>query len=81
MRGVRLWLGMDPALAESLGAITAQLQRWLSAQGVRLLSISCNGRVVVDDSEPAVDIFESDSAPGEARGPRHLTPSNQKEIP
>ncbi len=49
--GVRLWLGMDSSVISGLQSISAQLQRWLSAQGVRLLSISCNGRVIVGSTE------------------------------
>jgi hypothetical protein len=78
--GVRLWLGMDPALAESLRAITAQLQRWLSAQGVRVLSISCNGRVVTRESETAAaDIFETDTPAGEPPAASRPSHSNLKE--
>jgi hypothetical protein len=44
--GVRLWLGMDASHLGSLEFINAQLQRWLSTQGLKLLSMSVNGRVV-----------------------------------
>jgi hypothetical protein len=63
--GVRLWLGMDAPAADALQAITLQLQRWLSAQGVRLLSISCNGRVVVEEKDASTDTYQSDVHPGE----------------
>jgi hypothetical protein len=63
--GVRLWLGMDAPAADALQAITLQLQRWLSAQGVRLLSISCNGRVVVEETDAATDTYQSDVHAGE----------------
>ena len=59
--GVRLWLGLDASLAAALPTIAAQLQRWLSIQGVRLLSISCNGRPVGDPEQAAAaDRFEDD---------------------
>jgi len=64
--GVRLWLGMDADVAGTLPSITLQLQRWLSAQGVRLLSISCNGRAVLEEHEPAAtDIYQADTHRGE----------------
>ena len=79
--GVRLWLGMDPAVVDALRAITAQLQRWLSAQSVRLLSISCNGTLVADERETAVaDIFETDTKKDEPAGPIR-SHSNLKESP
>ena len=52
--GVRLWLGMDASCATDLPSITAHLQRWMSAQDVRLLSVVCNGRLVTDMA-PQVD--------------------------
>jgi hypothetical protein len=42
--GVRLWLGMRADLVVGIDSLTAQLQRWMAAQGVRVLSISCNGK-------------------------------------
>jgi hypothetical protein len=39
---------MDCSLLSGLPSINAQLQRWLTAQGLRLLSISCNGRVIAE---------------------------------
>ncbi|RYF52379.1 MAG: hypothetical protein EOO27_28645 [Comamonadaceae bacterium] len=49
--GLHLWLGMDASQLASLQSITAQLQRWLSTQGLKLLSMSCNGRVVVEQTD------------------------------
>jgi hypothetical protein len=47
--GVRIWLGVDAVMQDSLPAIQQQIQRWLTAQGVRLLGISCNGRSLPAD--------------------------------
>lgn len=80
--GVRLWLGMDASLAASLQSITAQLQLWLSAQGVRLLSISCNGRLVGDLREMSVAaIFEANATPGEAPAAANPFRLHLKEFP
>jgi len=81
--GVRLWLGMDADVAGTLPSITLQLQRWLSAQGVRLLSISCNGRAVLEEREPAAtDIYQTDSHPGEFTSlPLPYPHPHQKESP
>lgn len=56
--GVRLWLGMNAELLPQLQAIANQLQSWVSAQGLRLLGISCNGRDLGTDP-PTGDTFES----------------------
>lgn len=42
--GVRVWLGMDGAAAGSAGMLARQLHRWLGSQGIRTLSITCNGK-------------------------------------
>ena len=78
--GVRLWLGMDASLAGTLPSITLQLQRWLSSQGVRVLSISCNGRVVLDEHESAAsDVYQPDvNTYGPASAPAYSHP-HQKE--
>lgn len=47
--GVRIWLGMDATTATAVQSITSQLQRWLAGQGVRALSIACNGHVLVEE--------------------------------
>jgi len=58
--GVRLWLGLDASCATDLPSITAHLQRWMSAQDVRLLSVVCNGRLVTN-MEAQVDEDQLDS--------------------
>ncbi|WP_141513653.1 hypothetical protein [Ramlibacter sp. WS9] len=79
--GVRLWLAMDSALPETLQGIAAQLQRWLSAQGVRLLSISCNGQRISDGrAATAVDMIETEPYPHEST-PTQSNRFNLREIP
>ena len=57
--GVRLWLGMDASASSNLAGITAHLQRWMAAQGMRVLSISCNGQLLIEGGgELPTDIFE-----------------------
>jgi hypothetical protein len=46
--GVRLWLGLDSSAQVALQPIATQLQRWLNNQGHKLLSLNCNGQVVID---------------------------------
>jgi hypothetical protein len=80
--GVQLWLGMDASLAVTLQSVTAQLRRWLSVQGVRLLSISCNGRLVAYRPESAVaDTFEADTHAGEASASPTDTYLHLKDMP
>jgi hypothetical protein len=43
-QGVRVWLGIDGAAAGSAPMLARQLQRWLGSQGIRTLSITCNGK-------------------------------------
>lgn len=45
-QGVRLWLGLDAGLLGQVEAIALQVRRWMSTQGVRVLSFSCNGKPV-----------------------------------
>ncbi|MRD48681.1 hypothetical protein GHT07_15435 [Caenimonas koreensis DSM 17982] len=42
--GIRLWLGMHADMLPHLDAIAAQLQRWVNAQGLKMLSLACNGK-------------------------------------
>ncbi len=80
--GVRLWLGMDASMGAALQSVTTHLQRWLSAQGVRLLSISCNGRLVVAPRETSMAAsFEADPTPGEAPSRGNPPSSSLKEFP
>ena len=75
-QGVRLWLGIDRSAMDSLQPIAEQLQRWIAQQGLRLRSISCNGRVIARD---AADALEREPAPLDAgAGPAHIP---QKELP
>ncbi len=46
--GLRLWLGLDAEVLAQARQITDELQRWVAREGVRLLSLSCNGRPLVD---------------------------------
>ena len=56
--GVRLWLAMRADLLVGIDSLTAQLQRWMAAQGVRVLSISCNGKQL--DMEGRIDTGAAD---------------------
>jgi hypothetical protein len=77
--GVRLYLGIDASALGSLQAVTLQLQAWLSAQGFRLRSISCNGRVITQEP-PTADTFQSELPSAEL--PRFPTArSTPKEFP
>lgn len=49
--GVRIWLGADLGAMPDLSTLTAQLQRWLSGQGMSLLGLVCNGREVIGASK------------------------------
>lgn len=76
--GVRVWLGMDSSVMSGLQSISAQLHRWLSAQGLRLLSISCNGRVIADAQESVeFDTCETTPPAQPAPSPRNRTTSKE----
>lgn len=57
--GVRLWLGLDASVLGQMQAISDQVRQWMKTQGVRLLSLSCNGRLIegaADGSSEQEDI-------------------------
>ena len=81
--GVRLWLGMDASQVASLHSITVQIQRWLSTHGLKLLTISCNGRIVVDNAgaQADSDAFQAETErDGRAAAPNAQIPI-LKEVP
>ncbi|HSV47301.1 MAG TPA: hypothetical protein VLJ58_16040 [Ramlibacter sp.] len=51
--GVRLWLGMDAHMLAQVDQISAELQKWLAREGIRVLSMACNGKPLLEDAEPA----------------------------
>jgi hypothetical protein len=50
---VRLWLGMDVSAAVPPAMLLQQLQRSVAALGMRLLSLTCNGKLVPMNESPA----------------------------
>lgn len=73
--GVRLWLGMDASHFGSVELINAQLQRWLSTQGLKLLSMSVNGRVVEQAHQKNdFDVYEAEIERARAAAPDVITP-------
>lgn len=48
--GVRLWLGLDSNVQGHMTAILDQVRQCMRAQGVRVLSLACNGQVVEDEA-------------------------------
>lgn len=46
--GVRLWLGLDAAILAHRHVIADQVRRWMQGQGVRVLSLWCNGESLPD---------------------------------
>lgn len=55
-QGVRIWIGADQALrleGPSLQQLSQQLQQFCRAQGGQLMSLVCNGKIVLDVSMPA----------------------------
>jgi hypothetical protein len=44
--GVRLWIGLDAGALEHMAPIAAHVRQWMRGQGVRVLSLACNGRPV-----------------------------------
>lgn len=45
---VRLWLGLDASLAGDAEQLAAHVHGWLRQQGLRALSVVCNGQVLHD---------------------------------
>jgi hypothetical protein len=80
--GVRLWLGMDASHLGSLELINAQLQRWLSTQGLKLLSMSVNGRTVDQAHQPNdSDVYEAEIERARAEPTPDATAPFLKEFP
>ncbi|HSV34576.1 MAG TPA: hypothetical protein VLI46_03415 [Ramlibacter sp.] len=50
--GVRLWLGLDEPLQGQMAVIADQVRQWVRGQGTRLLSFTCNGRLLSGEHEP-----------------------------
>lgn len=50
---LRIWLGLDSALAEDSGHVVAFVTNWLRRQGLRASSIVCNGRTLLADPHAA----------------------------
>jgi len=69
--GVRLWLGLDSSVLGHMAAIVDQVRQCMRGQGVRLLSLACNGQLVEDDAATTSDNKETMSGP--------TTPSEPKE--
>jgi hypothetical protein len=57
--GVRLWLGLDATVIDQMGAIAEQVRQWMRGQGVRMLSLACNGRLL--DVDAGTDSADSDA--------------------
>jgi len=68
----RIWFGLDAEHAEHAVQLASQVQRWLESQGVRVLSLVCNGKLVFDQPSPRPD--ESSAQPASSFMP---TPSGQ----
>lgn len=48
--GVRLWLGLDSSVLGHMSAIVDQVRQSMRGQGVRLLSLACNGQLIEDEA-------------------------------
>ncbi|MBC7603857.1 MAG: hypothetical protein H7255_14515, partial [Ramlibacter sp.] len=70
--GIRIWLGMHSKLLPHLEAITAHLQRWIAAQGLKMLSLSCNGQDVDGDRHSTSNDTQP-SARGASTAPTHTS--------
>ena len=46
--GVRLWLGMDADMLTQVDQISRELQKWLAREGIKVLSIACNGKPIIE---------------------------------
>ncbi len=73
LEGVRLWCGMDSSHPASATELAPQLVRSLNEQGVRLLTLVCNGRAIYADPEehtPARHIESRDAMQSPQEFPR-----------
>ena len=61
LEGVRLWCGMDPSYPASATELAPQLVRCLNEQGVRLLTLVCNGRAIYDAPEVHAPAWQVES--------------------
>jgi hypothetical protein len=46
--GVRIWLGLDAEGSKNAHVLASHLKGWLASQGVRALSITCNGKTLYE---------------------------------
>ena len=61
VEGVRIWLGMDAEGSRSAQVLTAHLQGWLASQGIRALSITCNGKTLYEHwTQPGEPVHPAD---------------------
>ena len=61
IEGVRLWCGADKAVESTATALAPQLVRSLGEQGVRLITLVCNGRAIYAASAPMESAGHSDT--------------------
>lgn len=45
-QGVKVWLGLSASTAAHAEQVAQAIQQWLNTQGQRLISVTCNGRVL-----------------------------------
>ncbi|RYF35468.1 MAG: hypothetical protein EOO21_03970 [Comamonadaceae bacterium] len=49
--GVSLWLALDANVLDRMQVIAQVVRQWVKGQGVKLISLSCNGRPLpIDES-------------------------------
>jgi hypothetical protein len=73
--GVRLWLALDANVLDQMGAIARQLRQWVKEQGVKMLALSCNGKLLTDEADPLAQ--DQHSATGNFALP---TPTKEKKL-
>lgn len=62
--GVRVWMGLDASVLPYQEGLGQQIRRWAAAQGVKVVSLACNGRVVDEE--------DAGGAPGAGQTDRNV---------